>query len=810
MAKSFWQLVVTWLGSRIRYPDMENRVMALSEPNVRVGLTDHPLDRNGAPIFNIFSYFPRLRARKPYGILSVELRDAQDNRVTFEAQAYNLFKGVDANEYHVEYTREGDPLRLTLQLDFLTPHVYRVRLGQDERLPEHVTPMLYQDIGEKDFAISLDEDENVVRITTGAVQVLVYRDPFRIEVRDGEGKPVAVSGSRTHNEFPVAFDAFPTGLIENRRPRRTYAVENFNLHPGERIYGLGEVFSSLNHVGKTISLWHIEGLGNTTGRRYKNVPFFLSSQGYGVFVNSHHPMTFWIGSREVTKVQVAVEEPFLDYYFFYGPTPGAIIERYTALTGRAAVPPRWSFGVWMSRLSYRSQEEVLELAHRLREEDYPCDVINIDVGWFEDEWACDWRFDPERFPDPAAMFERAAELGFKICLWQLPYVMDGLEIAKEARQQGALAKNRGPFFFGVTGSAHAIDFTKQAGVKWYQEQLRHLFELGARVIKVDFGEGIEPHQQFGGGELDGRAMHNLYPLLYNQAAFEATADFWGEGESLIWARSAYAGSQRYPVHWSGDNSANFHNLLPTLRAGMNLGLCGFTFWSQDTGGFVGIPDDKLMVRWSALTTFQSHFRFHGTPPKFREPWQFGKEAQVLIRGWIQLRYRFIPYIFSESIKATHVGLPLLRPLFLEFPDDPVSWTVEDQFMCGERLLVAPLLTREDSRSVYLPLGEWIHFFTRERFRGPGWFETGDVPLDQSPLYVRAGTLLPLGDVVPFISKARPQPLTLVPFPDVHESATYRLHDEEGWVEYQVESGTEVAAQAKPENRNLPPTHLGRD
>ncbi|MCK4514263.1 MAG: alpha-xylosidase, partial [Spirochaetaceae bacterium] len=301
-----------------------------------------------------------------------------------------------------------------------------------------------------------------------------------------------------------------------------------------------------------------------------------------------------------------------------------------------------------------------------------------------------------------------------------------------------------PFVFLFFGPTHAIDFSKKEGVAWYKEKLKGLFELGASVMKVDFGEQIQPHQEF--SKYSGREMHNLYPLLYNKAAFEATEEHLGKGNAVIWARSAYAGSQRYPVHWSGDNSSNFPNMLTSLRAGLSLGLCGFTFWSQDTGGFVGIPDDKLYIRWTALSIFQSHMRFHGCEPRFREPWNFSTETQDIVRKFLELRYRLIPYIFSESIQAAREGLPLMRSFFLEFPDDPNTLNIEDQFCSGTKLLVAPILTEADRRRLYLPEGVWYNFWERKAIQGPKWIHE-ESALDEIPLYVKAGCFLPMGEVL---------------------------------------------------------------
>ena len=776
-----------FLKYRICYPRFKKRSMYFSEPNLVYGLTDHPLDKNGWPVLNIFTVIRQLLARKPVSILKVRLKHREKNSFTFEARGYNILNR-DLDILYIDY-KTGEKVKYTdctLRFDILSPKTYRLRLAMGDEVPPHDTPMVNGEITGGDFEAGFKEDNDRYLITTDSLILHVFKEDFRIKVYDSSGALVTESGGRTHNEFPTATDAFPLGFVKSRRPGVPYAVENFNLHPGESIFGLGERFGPLNRVGQTISLWTLDATGNSTNRSYKPIPFFMSSRGYGVFVNDYNPMTFWVGTREVSKIQVAVEnspDRLIDYYFFYGPEPKEVLGAYTSLTGRAKVPPRWSFGSWMSRCSYGSEEEVMEVAKRLRDEKYPSDVINIDTNWSTVDWACEWEFDKGRFPDPERMFRECLKMGFKICLWQIPYIMDGLPILKDARKKGVLAKNHGPFLFSFFGTGHVIDFSKEEGIKWYKERLKGLFEMGNRVIKVDFGEQVEPHQEF--HHYSGREMHNLYPLLYNRAAFEITEDYYGKGEALIWARSAYAGSQRYPVHWSGDNSSNYPNMLASLRGGLSLGLCGFTFWSQDTGGFVGIPDDDLYVRWTAFSLFNSHIRFHSFPPKFREPWNFSPEAQDMVRGLLELRYRLIPYIYSESIKAAKAGLPLIRPLFLEFPEDPTCYSIEDQFLTGEKLLVAPILTEMDRRRIYLPEGLWHDFWTGKTYTGPLWIEE-ECPIGRIPVYVRGGkggTALPLGEVTQSVPDGVPDRLTLIPFPDIDGKAAYTLYDEEGSIEF---------------------------
>ncbi len=757
----------------LKHPFLKGKIGEL-EPNIFFGYTDHPLDRNATALITPFTFLTKNAGKKACCVLKASFRKRQGNSLIFSARGYDIYKVLDINsmsEHRYKITGRTRFTPLTLRLDILKAGTYRLRLARGEDVPDNMTPMTVSDISEPGLAVDFKEESDRYVIATSRLKLNIFKERFRIEVLDSSGGIVTETGSQTKNEFPSAFDAFPLGFIRDRKSGHTYGVESFVLFPGEAVYGLGEGFGPVNRVGSAKGMWHIEGYGNTSGRNYKHIPFFMSTQGYGVFINESAPVTFWTGTREVCKNQFAVESDLIDYYFFYGPSFKNILDAYTDLTGKPAVPPKWSFGTWMSRISYFTQDQVIQTARRLREMRFPSDVIHIDTGWFEKDWCCDWKFDRTRFPDPERMFRKAAEMGFHICLWQTPYVMEETALYGEARRRGVLAEMNGPFVFLYVFPAHPIDFSNSEAVAWYKERLKPLIDMGAASIKTDFGEGIEPHMKF--KDYGGRQMHNLYPLLYQKAAFEALEEKYGGGGAVLWARSAYAGAQRYPVHWSGDNSSTFENLICSLRGGLSLGLCGFTFWSQDTGGFVGTPDDELYIRWVQLSIFQSHMRFHGSASKFREPWNFSPETQAIVRKYLELRYSLIPYLYTESRIAASCGLPVLRHLVLDFQDDPTVRHIDDQFMCGRSLLVAPVLTRNSLRKIYLPEGAWYDFATGEKFVGPCWIER-ESDIRTIPVFVRAGAVLPLAAAAQHTGELGIDDMTLMVFPDHEGCAGYEI------------------------------------
>jgi alpha-D-xyloside xylohydrolase len=788
------RVVVNMIKEFLRHPFLRaSGVLGEAEPNVYFGYTDHPLDRGSTAYLTPYGYLGKHAGKKARCVLQAAFTERQGNSFIFAARGYDIYKVADVmGNYSQTYkiTPQTPYREMTLRLDFLQDGVYRIRLAEGSVVPENNTPMVVKDIRDPDLAVQMQEEPDCYLLSTSALRLAVYKEHFRIEISDAQGSLITTSGGQTRNMFPIAIDAFPLGFIKTKGSAGSYGVENFVLAPGEAVFGLGEQYGSVNKVGSTIGFWNTEGSGNTSGRNYKHIPFFMSTQGYGVFINESRPITCWVGSRETCTHQIAIEGNLIDYYFTYGPAFTRILNTYTELTGKATVPPKWSFGTWVSRMTYSSQTEVMEVAKKLREMRFPSDVIHIDTGWFELDWRCDWRFDKQRFPDPERMFQESRQMGFRICLWQMPYVIEGTDVYREARKRKFLAKKKGPFLFIFAFPASPIDFSQPEAVAWYQSKLRPLLEMGASTIKVDFGEGVEPSMRF--KKYDGRQMHNLYPLLYNKAAFDAVKGTTGEG--IIWARSAYAGSQRYPVHWSGDNSATYENMLSCLRGGLSLGLSGFTFWSQDTGGFVGIPTDDLYIRWTQLTAFQSHMRFHGTPPKFREPWQFDPETQRIVRKYLELRYRLIPYLYSEAHVAAAGGLPLLRHLVIDFQNDPTVFNIEDQFMTGRALLVAPILTRNNSRRIYLPAGIWYDFWSGERSDGGRWI-TREADIETIPVYVRGGIILPLAAAAQCADQLSTDGITLRVYPDTEGWAAGEILDGQRRISFearQKEDAVEVS------------------
>lgn len=645
-----------------------------------------------------------------------------------------------------------------LRIDVVSDDVFRVRYAEGAEVRENATPMLAGS-PPPPTQIGIEYSGDAVVLATPAGRLEVTLSSLALRLRDANGVLRTEIGGPEKNHFPV-WDAYNTGICRTREGH-PLAVECFALHPHEAVFGFGESFLPLDAVGRTIDLNVVEAMGTSTPRSYKNVPFFWTTRGWGVFLHHSARATCWIGSRSAADLQAAVEEDFLDYYLFLG-SPEQILARYTDLTGKSRMPPRWSFGFWQSRISYRSADEALAVVRGNREHGIPTDVLHLDTHWFREDWRCDLEFDPDRFPDPAGFLKQMSDLGVKVSLWQLPYVPEGSRLFDELLAAGGFVRTRDGGLYdvgicytpGFSGRVGCIDFTHPAGRRIYQEHLRHLLQLGARAIKVDFGEQAPLDGVYHDGT-PGHRMHNLYPLLYGQAVAEVTEAV--TGESIVWARSAWAGSQRHPVHWGGDSSANWHNLAPQIRGGLSLGLSGFPFWSMDIGGFVGEASGPLLVRWMQAGVFFSHPRIHGTGD--RELWKRDPETLRICRDYLRLHYRLLPYLWATARTCVERSLPVSRALALAFPDDPTTWAIGDQWLFGDALVVAPILDESDRRQVYLPEGSWTDWWTAERTEGPRWIEVA-ADLETLPLWLREGALVPMGPAMDHVDQAPLRELTL--------------------------------------------------
>ena len=630
------------------------------------------------------------------------------------------FTRAEATEFPgTEYAR--DPA-LPFEIAFVSPRTVRLRFSTREVPLDaiHPEPSLMLD---GPVPTSTDwrtaRTDSTVTYTSSAGGLRLTLAPWKIELLDADGR--TLTETQTLGE-PASFIPYvPFSFVRRARDFGRSVAATFSLAHDEKVFGLGESFTRLDKRGQRVIAYLRDANGTQNSRQYKAVPFFLSSQGYGMFVHTSAPVTFDVGAEFDGHHTIYAGDELLDLFVFLG-EPQDVVSEYTALTGRSPVPPLWSFGLWMSRITYDNEAQVREVAQRLREEEIPADVIHLDTGWFETDWRSDYAFAASRFDDPEAMVQDLLDDGFRVSLWQLPYFTRQNRLWDEIVANGYHVRDAG----GVLPAEDAIlDFSNPEAVAWYQGKLRGLLAMGVGAIKADFAEDAPLDGLYASGRT-GWYEHNLYPVRYNRAVFEVTEDVTGDG--ILWGRSAWAGSQRYPVHWGGDAENTESAMAATLRGGLSMGLSGFSFWSHDIGGFVLRAPRDLYRRWTPFGALTSHTRTHGAPP--REPWEYDEALTDDFRRAMEMKYRLLPYVYAQAVAASAKGHPMLRALFFDYPDDPTSWLIEDEYLFGTDLLVAPLFDESASRRVYLPPGGWTDYQTGARYAGGQWheIEAGAIPI----------------------------------------------------------------------------------
>lgn len=645
-----------------------------------------------------------------------------DGRLPFESSQSWEFPPDYPQDYEVPF-----------KVSFASDRTIRIRIQTSERIGEQKGSIMLVKEPEEYKGWSVQEDENSTTYTGRYGKVKVTYKPWNIDILDNKGRIL----TKTHNMADATCllncDPMPFSFLRRTADNKRRIASSFSLSPGEKIFGCGESFTKLDKRGQKLVLYTKDPHGVQTPNMYKPVPFYMSSRGYGMFYHTSAPLTLDLGYTSQQAAVAYLGDQYMDLFVFIG-KPKEILEEYTELTGRSSMPPLWSFGLWMSRITYKSEGEVRDVSAKLRKNKIPCDVIHIDTGWFEKEWRCDYKFSEERFPDAEKMLADLRRDGFKVSLWQYPYFTPKNKFFMEIIEKGyAVRDSEG----NLPTEDAIIDFSNPEAVEWYKGLIANLLNIGVACIKTDFGEAAPVHGIYHSGK-SGFYEHNLYPLRYNKAVSEVTGK--ATGDSIVWARSAWAGSQRYPIHWGGDSDNTDSAMASSLCAGLSLGLCGFSFWSSDIGGFVKPSPEELYKRWLPFGLLSSHSRCHGAPPK--EPWMYSKEFLNIFRSVTELKYELIPYIYAQAKASSEKGYPMMRTLFFEFPEDPGSWNIEDQYMFGSDILVAPLMEKETyDRWVYLPCGNWVDYQNKNNYEGGKWhkIKAGDIP---AILMIREGAAIP--------------------------------------------------------------------
>jgi alpha-D-xyloside xylohydrolase len=628
----------------------------------------------------------------------------------------------------------------------LREDLVRVRFWQGQTRFEETSDML-GDLARARTRARLTRPRNRLRLKLGRRTIELDRDPFALRVLGPKGETIL---ELDRKKVAGAFITGPLGL--RRRAAAQGRAEPFlswTIRNDERFYGLGEKWNKVEKTSTRATIWSADTCGtNSNDMSYKSLPLLFSTRGWGLMLHSSC-RSFWeVGTFNYIGGSVLTEDPKLDAFLFFGRSLKALLGTYTALTGRPPVPPKWTLGTWMSRCQYTSRRQVDAVLRRLRAERIPCDVIHLDPLWMRTHYyfkigvdACDFVRNDEHFPNLPGTWKRWRDQGFSTCLWINPYLPEGSAIYDEARGKGYLLRSiRG----GLARLEHGqpvgmVDFSNPAAREWWKDHLKTQLRDGAAVLKPDYGDRVPEDALFHDGRL-GRELHNMYLFWYSEAVYEATEEVYGRG--FVWRRAGYLGSQRYPGTWAGDTEVSWEGMRGALRGALSAAFAGEAFWASDIGGFTGPPPStELFCRWVQFGMLSSLARYHGTTP--REPWHYGPAGLRVARRYGRLRYSLIPYLLAAADQAARTGIPLMRPMPLEFPDEPHVDALEDQYMLGDDLLVAPVLVPgARRRPVWLPAGTWYPLEGRPRPVEGGRFVDAPAPLERIPVFVREAAAVP--------------------------------------------------------------------
>ncbi len=597
------------------------------------------------------------------------------------------------------------------------------------------------DVKKEELDILTEENEELITVKSGDLSVKINKNQFSMEFYNGD-KYLTKSTNRSS-----AYLKSDGAKFLDEEGAETYMRDQLSLSVGEAVYGLGERFTPFVKNGQSIDIWNEDG-GTSTEQSYKNIPFYLTNKGYGVFVNHPERVSFEVGSELVTKVQFSVPGEVLDYYIITGNDMKEVLENYTSLTGKPALPPSWSFGLWLTTSFTTNYDEktVNEFVDGMASREIPLHVFHFDCFWMKDFNWCNFEWDKRVFPDPEGMIKRLKEKGLKICVWINPYIAQESSLFAEGKENGYFIKKKNgdvwQYDMWQPGMA-IVDFTNPDACKWYGDKLKALMDMGVDCFKTDFGERIPTNCKYFDGS-NPEKMHNYYTQIYNKVVFDVVKEVKGENEAVLFARSATAGGQQFPVHWGGDCTSEYEAMAESLRGGLSLCMSGFGFWSHDIGGFESTSTPDVYKRWAAFGLLSSHSRLHGST-SYRVPWLYDEESCDVVRFFTKLKCSIMPYLFKTSYDTSIKGLPVMRSMVLENQDDPSCRYLDRQYMLGDNILVAPIFNEEGIAEYYLPEGKWTNFITGKIYEGGRWIREKHGYLS-IPMMVKENSIIPVGAV----------------------------------------------------------------
>ena len=634
----------------------------------------------------------------------------------FGSPIYNAGMTLDGGILTIEVTSPREDVITTKLINFKKDRSNCPKLGLNETDPD----------------VEIDETDDKWTFTSGRLTLEIAKGETIDFKYLYDGKVIAHSGWRAK------------GLVTDPEGQ-LHVSEQLDLGVGEKIYGLGERFTNFIKNGQTVDIWNEDG-GTGTEQAYKNIPFYLSNRKYGLFVDNPGKVSFEVGSEKVSRVQFSVPGEEMSYSVVGGENLKAILNTYTDLTGKAPLVPDWSYGLWLSTSFTTDYDEktVLEFVDGMAERNIPLSVFHFDCRWMKElEW-CNFDWDKSKFPDPEGLLKKLHDRGLKICVWINSYIGQKSPLFEEGAKNGYFIKNEDGSVWQwdrwQAGMA-IVDFTNPEATKWYQGYLKKLVAMGVDCFKTDFGERIptEGVKYYDGS--DPELMHNYYTYLYNKAVYDVLVETKGADEAILFARSATVGGQQFPVHWGGDCSSNYPSMAESLRAGLSFGMSGFGYWSHDIAGFEDQASPDLYKRWTQFGLLSSHSRYHGSTA-YKVPWLYGDEAVDVAREFTELKLQLKPYLLKMAQETHETGVPMMRAMVLEFPDDPTCEDIDTQYMLGDDLLVAPVFREDGVARFYVPddgTGQaWTNIITDTAYE-PGKWYTEQYDYHTLPVLARPGT-----------------------------------------------------------------------
>ena len=627
---------------------------------------------------------------------------------------------------------------LTIEITSPMPEVIRVKtshhLGVQKKGPDFELNI------EENVDLNVTEDEEKIRIESGSLALIITKEYWSMTY-ERNGEVITKSSGRDLAFMKTDWN----GFAYDKGGADAYMRQELGLSVGELVYGMGERFTAFTKNGQSVDIWNEDG-GTSTYQSYKNIPFYLTNRGYGVFVNHPEKVSFEVGTEQVSKVEFSVPGESMEYFLINGPTMKEVLERYTSLTGKPSLPPQWTFGLWLSTSFTTNYDEktVMSFIDGMEERGIPLQVFHFDCFWMKDFHWSDFVWDSRVFPDPKGMLSRIREKGLKVCVWINSYIAQESCLFAEGMEKGYFVKRKNgdvwQWDMWQPGMA-LVDFTNPAACKWFQDKLEVLLDMGVDCFKTDFGERIPTENVVYYDGSDPVKMHNYYTYLYNKTVYELLQRKRGKDDAVLFARSATAGGQKFPVHWGGDCWSNYEAMAESMRGGLSLTMSGFGYWSHDIGGFEDTSTPDVYKRWAAFGLLSTHSRFHGST-SYRVPWAYDDEAVDVVRFFTKLKLSLTPYLYSSAVRTSRTGVPMMRSMVLEFENDPVCQYLDRQYMLGDSLLVAPIFNDRGEAYYYLPEGTWTNYLTGETVEGGVWRKEHHDYMS-IPLWARENTILPV-------------------------------------------------------------------